>query len=125
MGVSYGIFFLIIFSSVLMWLETIPAFRYPNAGLAHPDASTPAFVILNDFTMILFTFEFFIRAISVTGALWKDIDRAFLLDDGLDDVDHCLGHFQQAFSKFFYWVRMPLTMIDFLAILPFLVEIFY
>ena len=86
----------------VFFLEERPnvKYRYPNTGVSN------LFEQLNEIIMAIFTAELAIRALCVGGALWKDIDKEFLLDDTALDT----GALGEQLSKMWYSGSMHLCL---------------
>lgn len=147
---SNFIFTLILVSSVAGWIESLAQYKYPNygKGITAEGEQMLVFGVINTFCMWCFTIEYFIRFIAVWGAhpildlelppkmFCPEGEESFdeekygteaeNYEDGTDPeymADVKAGTVPGALGTWYLWVKMPLTIIDFLAIFPFVVEV--
>lgn len=121
---SMGIFLLIIVSSVSAWIETLPSFRYPCCNLPSQESSLPGFLIVNEICMMIFCVEYVIRFLSCGGAdPWHDMELDFKdYPDIFHEEHNPHAPEMTASKKTCIWFWKTLTLVDFIAVLPFVLS---
>jgi len=108
--IAVVIMLFILASLVSMCMETLPAYRFPNYG-DDPEDIAPIFGLLEIICVVIFTVEYATRIYTAGFATWKQLGTT--PPPPAKDTP---------FRKRLYFFLGALNMIDFLAILPFYIE---
>jgi len=99
-------------SVIALVVQSLPRFRYPEFGESEDD-QPEAFYIIEALSSVIFSIEFFLRAISV----------AFVRAPLLERVGYKCNPDAGKRSKFWRWFTSSGTLIDLISIVPFYVEL--
>jgi len=106
----------IFISGVCLCLETLPENRYPNYGSSEQDVA-PVFTIIDLVCIIIFSLEYAIRFYCSGFVIWRD------LPGDPPEKGTRIRKAPLTWQKRYTFFWKPLNMIDFLAIIPFYIEL--